>query len=109
MALPVYPTDPMWNWASDVEHSITTMESESAGNYLRSRRLSTRDRQSWTLSYKTTTAKWAVIYAFWKVYAGQAVSFTTPDGVTITAVVPGTIKRTKNAGFEVYQIVMKEQ
>lgn len=109
MPLPVYPTDPMWDWGAEVEHSIPLLESDSEANYYRSRRLSTRDRQEWTLSYKVTTAKWQVIFAFWQAYAGQAVSFTSPDGVTMTAVVGGKIKRTHLAGHEVFQITVKQQ
>jgi hypothetical protein len=88
---------------------ISTIESDSEANYVRSRRLSTRDRQEWTLSYKTSTVKWEIILAFWRLYAGAAVKFTTPDGVTIVAVLGGKIKRTKQAGCEVYQVTLREQ
>jgi hypothetical protein len=109
MPVPVYPTDPMWDWASAVEHTIPVLGSVSEANYYRSRRLSTHDRQEWSLSYKTTTAKWNLILEFWRSYAGMAVSFVSPDGESMTAVLGGTISRTKQAGYEVFKVTLKQQ
>jgi hypothetical protein len=39
----------------------------------------------------------------------MAVSFVSPDGESMTAVLGGTISRTKQAGYEVFKVTLKQQ
>lgn len=107
--LPVYPAWPPVQWNSDQEIVIPITQFEAEGNYIRVRRLATRDRQEWTLPYLTTQAGFEAIRDFFRSYQGSAFTWVSPDGETLTVTFGmERLKRTKKAGHSVFSVVLKE-